>query len=105
MCFVLDLIPRCIFLNSLFFPLIHCIWCIQSDYKYEIIREGNILSQFYSNSFVLSSTTLMHIRDTKQSIPSSQQTQLLMEMDDHIFQPVMHPLQVSLEVGQSTRTI
>lgn len=69
--------------------------------KYE---ERETYSQIYSNSFV-SSTILMHIRITKQSIPSSQQTQLLMEMDDHIFQPVMHPLQVSLEVGQSTITI
>jgi len=47
----------------------------------------------------------MHSRDEKQSIPSSQRTQLLMEMDDHIFQPVMHPLQVNLEVDQSTRTM
>ena len=40
--------------------------------------------------------------DTEHSIPFFQRTQLLVEMDDHIFQPVMPHPQANLEVDQST---
>lgn len=40
--------------------------------------------------------------NTEHSLPFSQQTQLLMGMDDHTFQPVMPPLQANLEAYQST---
>lgn len=33
---------------------------IQNDYKYEIVREGNTLSQIHSNSFVSFSSLLKH---------------------------------------------
>ena len=53
MCFVLYLVSRYIFSYSLLFPLMYCIWCIQSYYKYEILREGNSLSQIHSLHFCI----------------------------------------------------
>lgn len=42
--------------------------------------------------------------DAKHELPFFPQTQLLVEMDDRIFQPVMPPQQANLAAGQSTNT-
>ena len=47
----------------------------------------------------------MHSMDTAHSLPFSQRTQLLMEMGDHAFQPVLPPLQANLKADQSTTAL